>query len=101
MRKYKLISALAEETAKKDVYKRQALGRGQFQRTAKGGILGHLTHRPDGGFIVNGNAVLGGVAGVGRSGGADVYKRQSSSCPAPCLILSALLDACSSWLTAS
>ena len=49
-----------------------ALGRGQFQRTAKGGVLGHLAHRPDGGLVVDGDAVLGGVAGVRRSGGAAV-----------------------------
>ena len=43
-----------------------------YKRQAKGGVLGHFTHRPDGGLVVDGDAVLGGVVGVRRSGGAAV-----------------------------
>ena len=47
-------------------------GRGDFQCMAEGGILGHLADRPEGAFVIDGDAVFGGVVGVGVGGGAAV-----------------------------
>src|SRR5699024_7525375 len=43
---------------------------GQLQHRAQGGVLGHPADRPGGRFVIDRDAVFGGVAGVGVGGGA-------------------------------
>ena len=45
---------------------------GQLEGVAEGVVLGHLAHGPDGAFVVQHDAIVGGVVGVGGCRGAAV-----------------------------